>query len=239
MPPLVASRNIKAENIYIVQSMGKQLSFFHLERPNKGALVYAVRHQQPFTSEELEALEWLFDGATSTTSATLQGRYFVGPRPELITPWSTTATEITFNMGVGKRAGIDRIEFYEEVPEGTPYDHMLLCKYHGIAENIFQLTSAQPEAVLQITDLRTYNEVEGLALSDEEIVYLEEVARELGRPLTDSELFGFSQVNSEHCRHKIFGGTFVVDGEEQGVSLLNSLSEPPPAPRTTHLGIQG
>ena len=76
-----------------------------------------------------------------------------------------------------------------------------------------------------ITDVRAYNDAHGLALSDEEISYLEGLSERLGRPLTDSELFGFSQVNSEHCRHKIFGGTFVLDGEEEERSLFSMIKD--------------
>ena len=69
-------------------------------------------------------------------------------------------------------------------------------------------------------DIEKYNEEEGLALSPEEIAYLHKIEKENGRPLTDSEIFGFAQINSEHCRHKIFGGTFIIDGEERPSSLF-------------------
>ena len=62
-------------------------------------------------------------------------------------------------------------------------------------------------------------------MSDEEIEYLNGVSNKIGRPLTDSEVFGFSQVNSEHCRHKIFNGTFVIDGEEKPSSLFKLIKE--------------
>lgn len=65
-----------------------------------------------------------------------------------------------------------------------------------------------------------YNKVEGLALSEEEVDYLNNLSTKLGRKLTDSEIFAFSQANSEHCRHKIFNGTFVIDGEEKETSLF-------------------
>ncbi|MEE3227308.1 MAG: phosphoribosylformylglycinamidine synthase, partial [Bacteroidota bacterium] len=72
-------------------------------------------------------------------------------------------------------------------------------------------------------DIQAYNEQEGLALSEEEVAYLESVAERIGRPLTDSEVFGFSQVNSEHCRHKIFNGTFVIDGKTMPSSLFKMI----------------
>ena len=64
-----------------------------------------------------------------------------------------------------------------------------------------------------------------MSLSEEEIDYLEKISEKIGRPLTDSEVFGFSQVNSEHCRHKIFNGSFVIDGEEQPTSLFKLIKE--------------
>lgn len=193
------------------------LSFFQSKNEN-GVRVYAVRHRENFSADESTALKWLFGGAEPVTEDQLQG-YYVGARAEMITPWSTNATEITLSMGVGARAGIDRIEFFDAVEEDTPYDRMLLRKYRGLTSELFG-GAGTPEKVIEVKDLRSYNQEEGLALSDEEIEYLEGVAREIGRPLTDAELFGFSQVNSEHCRHKIFGGTFVIDGEEKEESLF-------------------
>ena len=76
---------------------------------------------------------------------------------------------------------------------------------------------------MYIDDISAYNKSEGLALSPEEEDYLRQLAQRLGRPLTDSEVFGFSQVNSEHCRHKIFNGTFVIDGEECLLRFSDSL----------------
>lgn len=190
----------------------------------KGGIVYAVRHGKPIEAEsDQSALEWLFSGAKRVSGAELSG-YYVGPRAEMITPWSTTAVEITENMGVGGRLDIDRIEFFTPAEEGTLFDRMLLRKYKGINEEIFTQT-IQKEGVIEVRDIERYNKEEGLALSAEEIEYLQKVAQELGRPLTDSELFGFSQVNSEHCRHKIFGGTFVIDGEEKERSLFKMIKE--------------
>lgn len=64
-----------------------------------------------------------------------------------------------------------------------------------------------------------------MALSPEEIEYLHNVEKQVGRPLTDSEIFGFAQINSEHCRHKIFGGTFIIDGQEMESSLFQMIKK--------------
>jgi phosphoribosylformylglycinamidine synthase len=148
--------------------------------------------------------------------STLSG-FFTGPRAAMITPWSTNAVEITQNMAI---EGIIRIEEFQKVNEDfSGYDPMLSQKYAQLDQEIYTI-NIQPEPILQITDVAAYNKQEGLSLSDEEVQYLEGLAERLGRPLTDSEVFGFSQVNSEHCRHKIFNGKFVIDGEEKPTSLF-------------------
>ncbi|MDO4771202.1 phosphoribosylformylglycinamidine synthase [Porphyromonas sp.] len=192
------------------------LSFFR----HADGTVYAVQHSADFSNANIEALTWLFDGAVRVSASELQS-FHIGPRPEMITPWSTTAVEITQTMGL---TGIERIEFFVSATPETAYDPMLLRAYEGINEGIFA-QNFEPAAILKVEDIEKYNEEQGLALSEEEIVYLKGVVRELGRPLTDSELFGFSQVNSEHCRHKIFGGTFVIDGEEKERSLFKMIKD--------------
>lgn len=178
--------------------------------------VLAVEAQQAFSPEDTQKLVWLFSEATPLPSDTLEG-WFVGPRREMITPWSTNAVEITQNMGL---TGISRIEEYFPVASGeAEHDPMLQRIYNGLDQAIFTI-SKQPDPIVYIEDLEAYNQQEGLALSQEEIAYLNEVSQKLGRKLTDSEVFGFSQVNSEHCRHKIFGGTFIIDGEEKESSLF-------------------
>ena len=170
---------------------------------------------------DIRKLCWLFGEATPETENNLAG-HFVGPRREMITPWSTNAVEITQNMGL---KGIARIEEYFPVKdENADYDPMLQRMYKGLDQNVFT-TNRKPEPILHIEDLEAYNEQEGLALSPEEIAYLKKVEKDLGRPLTDSEVFGFAQINSEHCRHKIFGGTFIIDGEEKESSLFQMIKK--------------
>ena len=186
----------------------------------KGAsTIYAVSSDHGFSVEEKEKLQWMFDGAELLETATLRGT-FVGPRREMITPWSTNAVEITQNMGM---TGISRIEEFTVSETAEPaYDKMLQRVYTVLDSDTFTITKT-PDPIVYIEDMEAYNESEGLALSPEEIAYLKGLAEKLGRPLTDSEVFGFSQVNSEHCRHKIFNGTFIVDGEEMPVSLFKMI----------------
>ena len=193
------------------------ISFF---RSNSGN-VYALESQQTLSSENLRALTWLFSGAEALKEASLEG-YYVGPRKEMITPWSTNAIEIIQNMNI--EGGIRLEEYFPVKGEDATYDPMLQALYCGLNQELFHV-NLEPEEIKYITDIKAYNEAEGLALSPEEITYLEQLSERLGRPLSDSELFGFSQVNSEHCRHKIFGGTFIIDGEERASSLFAMIKE--------------
>jgi phosphoribosylformylglycinamidine synthase len=140
----------------------------------------------------------------------------------MLTPWSTNAVEITQNMGI---KGIVRTEeFFQVENENADYDHMLQRKYNGLNQRIF-LIEKQPDPILNIENIAAFNQQEGLALSNDEIEYLNSVATALGRPLTDSEVYGFAQVNSEHCRHKIFNGTFIIYGKEMESSLFQMIKK--------------
>lgn len=187
------------------------IQFFHLP----AGTVYAVEVDHALTEDERAPLSWLFGQAAAVDSPEIEGR-FVGPRREMITPWSTNAVEITQNMGL---KGISRIEEYLPATDQADCDPMLQRLYDRLDQRLFT-TARQPEPIVYIDDIADYNRREGLALSDEEVRYLNDLSHRLGRKLTDSEVFGFSQVNSEHCRHKIFGGKFVIDGVEQPHSLF-------------------
>lgn len=187
------------------------IQFF--QSSNKSVL--AVETSHTFSKNDIEKLIWLFSGATPVEADVVKGR-FVGPRREMITPWSTNAVEITQNMGL---EGILRIEEYVPLSPEKGHDPMLQHVYDNLDQQLFTI-DRKPDPIVYIDDIAAYNEQEGLALSADEVGYLNEVSKKLKRNLTDSEVFGFSQVNSEHCRHKIFGGTFIIDGEEKEHSLF-------------------
>lgn len=177
--------------------------------------VIAVGVPSSLSNEETKKLTWLFSGAEPISDTSLEGK-FIGPRKEMITPWSTNASDIAHNAGI---ESIIRIETYISESSAGAFDPMLQQVYNGLDQDIFTLHH-EPDAIEHIKDIAAYNQQEGLALSPDEIEYLEGVAKEIDRPLTDSEVFGFSQINSEHCRHKIFNGTFIINGEEQELSLF-------------------
>jgi phosphoribosylformylglycinamidine synthase len=185
----------------------------------KGKQVFAISSAKEIRNNDVQKLTWLLGGAKHMEARSLSG-FFVGPRREMVTPWSTNAVEITQNMGI---EGILRIEEFTEVNgQDAPFDPMLQRLYPGLDQDIFTVIH-EPEPIRQIQDIAAYNQQEGLALSPDEITYLEELSHKLGRPLTDSEVFGFSQVNSEHCRHKIFNGTFIIDGKEEQETLFSMI----------------
>ena len=198
-------------------SQNRNILFFETNQNS----VIAVSCGKPLDKEDIKALEWLFSEARQIDADRVEG-LFIGPRREMITPWSTTAVEITQNMNI---EAIERIEeFFRAESESSSFDKMLQRMYKGLDQDVFTV-NRKPEDIVYITDFEKYNLQEGLALSADEIAYLQNLSAKLGRPLTDSEVFGFSQVNSEHCRHKIFNGTFIIDGQAKELSLFKLIKK--------------
>jgi phosphoribosylformylglycinamidine synthase len=188
------------------------ITFFETQN----SLIYAVKTAEPIDLLTINKLTWLFSDARTLENRSIQGAY-VGPRKEMITPWSTNAVEITQNMGI---TDIERIEVFRKAKgDHDQYDSMLEALYNGLDQDLFTINHV-PDSISRIDDIAAYNLREGLALNEDEVAYLENLAQKIGRKLTDSEIFGFSQVNSEHCRHKIFNGTFIIDGKTQEYSLF-------------------
>jgi len=193
--------------------LNEQMIIFFETKQNTIIAVDSIERQ---SEKDLKKLIWLFDEAKKTDEDFVEGHFF-GPRREMITPWSTNAVEITQNMGI---KGIKRIEEFTRVAhDDNSYDPMLQSKYDILDQKVFFI-NRKPEPIQHITDIEDYNRKEGLALSEEEISYLQEVSTKIGRALTDSEVYGFAQVNSEHCRHKIFNGKFIIDGKEMPETLF-------------------
>ena len=182
--------------------------------------ILAVQSTETLSANNIEKLVWLFDNATLLNENIIEGSY-IGPRREMITPWSTNAVEITQNMGI---TGIARIEEYYPNQGDASFDPMLQRKYEGLDQELFTINK-QPDPIVYIDDIEAYNQQEGLALNADEMAYLNGISEKLGRKLTDSEVFGFSQVNSEHCRHKIFNGLYIIDGEEKELSLFKLIKK--------------
>ena len=156
--------------------------------------------------------------------------YLVVPRLGTISPWSSKATDIARNCGL---AAVRRIErgtvFYvqgsKEDVGSLLHDRMTETVLGSLDEaaRLFQHVAPRPLQFFSIENLNEVNKKLGLALSDDEIEYLEQAYRALGRDPTDAELTMFAQANSEHCRHKIFNADWVIDGERQPQSLFSMI----------------
>ena len=120
--------------------------------PKENIIATEMDHQP--SEQEKQALCWLYGNATLVDATTLTG-FFVGPRREMITPWSTNAVEITQNMSL---TGISRIEEYFPVKsEDATHDRMLQRMYNGLDQTIFTVNH-EPEPIKHVEDIEKYNE---------------------------------------------------------------------------------
>ena len=192
------------------------ISFFQTNHKT----IYAVQSEKIIPIEGISKLEWLFGNAKLVSKEKIKNNY-IGPRAAMVSPWSTNAVEITQNMGL---ESINRIEKYMLEDSISNFDPMLNQRFKTLSQDLFEINIV-PEEISYIENIDKYNAKEGLSLNLEEIDYLNNVSKEIGRKLTDSEIFGFSQVNSEHCRHKIFNGKFIIDGHEKEMSLFSLIKK--------------
>lgn len=167
----------------------------------------------------------------------------VVPRPGTISPWSSKATEIAHHCGLQAIKRIERGIAYFLGQEGGAldshhcfaagellHDRMTEVVFRELeeAESLFNNTQPKPYRQVDLLGggrpaLVLANEELGLALSEDEIDYLVESFQSLGRNPTDVELMMFAQANSEHCRHKIFNGDWIIDGEGQPFTLFKMI----------------
>ena len=168
--------------------------------------------------------------------------FFVTPRKGTISPWSTKATDIFRNCGLKTIARVERGIRYKveklggdgEKPLSASasflqliHDKMTEGVYADIAD-LFDVDEPRPGRTYDVLSkgveaIREANVEIGLAISEPEMKYLAESFKKAGRNPTDTELVMFGQVNSEHCRHKIFGAEFVIDGKKQKRSLFEMI----------------
>ena len=176
--------------------------------------VFAVETSVKLSAENLKKISWALN-STFINKHRIEEK-FIGPKSSMISPWSTNAIEITKNMGV---ESLIRIEVFNNVKINRYFDRMIHQKYNELNQKVFtNILNAEKQLI--IDNIKTYNDEQGLALDEFEISYLENLSKKIGRSLTDSEVYGFSQVNSEHCRHKIFNGKFIINGIEKEESLF-------------------
>ena len=168
------------------------------------------------------------------------GTLYVVPRVGTMSPWSSKATDIARVCGL---AGVKRVELGRAVllsgvatlPAGALaelHDPMMESVLSDAAQlaHVFAVGTPRPLRTVDVLKggaaaLEAANKDWGLALSAEEIAYLVDYATKAGKNLSDAELMMFAQVNSEHCRHKIFNAEFTVDGGTAPLSLFQMIKE--------------
>ena len=159
--------------------------------------------------------------------------FYVTPRKGTISPWSSKATDIFRNCSLDSIKRVERGIRYivsGKLPDAAYcalYDKMTEGVYESI-DDIFDIGEPKPGRTYDVLNkgveaVREANAEIGLAISEEEMEYLAKSFKAAGRNPTDTELVMFGQVNSEHCRHKIFGAEFVIDGKKQKNSLFGMI----------------
>ena len=187
------------------------------------------------------------DYGTATDSPAVDGvQLLVTPRPGTISPWSSKATDILKNSGITQLRRIERGVAYRlcdtqgGVLSGQALSALLPLLHDRMTESVmasladahvlFQHVVPREMATVDViaggrAALEVANRSLGLALSDDELDYLVEHFTRIGRNPTDVELMMFAQANSEHCRHKIFNASWVIDGAAQAKSLFGMIRD--------------
>ena len=201
----------------------------------------------PLSAEENNVLSRILSyGEPADLARAIGSLLVVLPRPGTVSPWSSKATDIALHCGLPSVQRVERgMAIYAVDAAGQPLSRdalealkPLVCDRMteqvvdslDAAQGLFQHFEPKPMQSVDIllggrAALETANSEFGLALSDDEIDYLMDNYKKLGRNPTDVELTMFAQANSEHCRHKIFNADFIVDGEKQPQSLFGMIRE--------------
>ncbi|MGH8119626.1 MAG: phosphoribosylformylglycinamidine synthase, partial [Gammaproteobacteria bacterium] len=225
----------------LIQEQAPAITALHVEYAHFAAL------SAPLTDAEKSRLEDLLHYGKfiqrQLTGATL---LLVTPRPGTISPWSSKATDIAHNCGLQKIRRVERgvawnlMTAQGQTPAPAVLEKIKPLIHDRMTETVMinmdqagHLFVEMPPAPLQTVDLlrggraalETANQSLGLALADAEMEYLLENFRKLGRNPTDVELMMFAQVNSEHCRHKIFNAAWTIDGKKMPASLFDMIRD--------------
>jgi phosphoribosylformylglycinamidine synthase len=186
---------------------------------------YFVETEAELSADEQRLLERLLDDGSPRAPAAAGELYLVVPRLGTISPWSSKASDIARNCGLSRVKRIERgTAFHVEGARADPapllHDRMTQTVLRSFDEAAKLFEHVPPRPLQYVSDIRKANRDLGLALSEDEIEYLERAYRSLGRDPTDAELTMFAQANSEHCRHKIFNADWIIDGVRQPQSLF-------------------
>ena len=203
--------------------------------------VYALAPAREPSARDMKRAAELLGAASAEPAAHVPDSFYVTPRKGTISPWSSKATDIFRNCGLDAFARVERgVRFTIRAADGSAvpperaaeaagalFDRMTEGAYTDISD-IFDAPPPKPGRTFDVLSrgveaVREANAALGLAISEEEMKYLADAFAAAGRNPTDTELVMFGQVNSEHCRHKIFGAEFIIDGRRQGESLFGMI----------------
>ena len=220
------------------------LSDFRLERLNAaleeaGSAARVQDSAWVYLVDAGEAVDWsvleqLLPGVTTQAPEGDEPCYVL-PRAGTLSPWSSKATDIARVCGLDvRRVERGRLLMLTAAPDAAalPRLHDRMTEQTRSVlddlDDVFATPARRPLRHIPLGDdalasLRAADAELGLALSEDELAYLADFYREAGRPPTDAELMMFAQINSEHCRHKIFNARFTIDGEPQDQSLFDMI----------------
>ena len=203
---------------------------------------FIATHKTPGAEDKSRLDALLLAGEKAASIARSASRLYVVPRPGTISPWSSKATDIVKACNIGAVDRVERGICYGIRFKGKVGDEALLALapllFDRMTEavfvdadgvgTLFEKHEPAPVGIVALGDrgreaLVAANTELGLALSDQEIDYLVDCYREIGRDPTDAELMMFAQANSEHCRHKIFNASWVIDGQTQDQRLFGMI----------------
>ena len=213
--------------------LAKRLALVH--RTNPGVTALAAEHVHfvdvagQLTDKQRHVLDRLLTYGPRAIPATLSGaRLLVVPRLGTISPWSSKATDIAQICGLSMVRRVERGVQWTVSGEIADRAALIATLHDRMTESVVADASAlfdraKPRPVTEVTDIAAANRDLGLALSQDEVVYLEQSFGALDRRPNDVELMMFAQANSEHCRHKIFNATFTLDGVKQQDSLFQMI----------------
>ena len=206
-----------------------------------------VEVMKPPTADQLSRLNRILSyGPSASKSIDRKASFVVVPRLGSISPWSTKATEIAQACGLSDVLRVERgVSWIVNTRSGKTLPASKLTVFNKLAHDrmtetvLDELSEAkrlfhhvEPQHMKTIPILKNgkqaLDDIDrelGLALSDDEIDYLHQSFKTIGRDPTDVELMMFAQANSEHCRHKIFNASWVIDGKPQEKSLFGMIRE--------------
>lgn len=221
--------------IHRMQQAGLNVRHIHAE------FIHLYQANAELSDEQHEVLHQLLTYGPARSGTVTEGRQvFVTPRTGTISPWSSKATDIVHNCGLQSIRRVERGILYAvegdftdqqwQQVQGFLHDRMTESTFAEIADAsvLFHAAKPQPLSAVDILSegrdaLVNANINLGLALADDEIDYLVDNFRAMGRNPNDIELYMFAQANSEHCRHKIFNADWTIDGERQAKSLFGMI----------------